>query len=159
MQKVEGSSPFIRFQKPGNPGLFVWAGGANPRTLPRPHLAVHDPARELPPHHHRATVVACRAKNHRGVLSVIALRGGRQVAVALARGEIGLVSAHGPPIWWTPRHAGSGSYRRSSARKRAASCADASISTLRIETLSTLSPKGTPTRRQNAMRSTAVATA
>lgn len=50
-------------------------------------------------------------------------------------------------------------YRRSSARSRVARRTEASISTSRIETLSTLSPNGTPTRRQNAMSSRAVATA
>ena len=49
--------------------------------------------------------------------------------------------------------------RRSSAPSRVASRTEASISTLRIETLSTLSPNGTLNRRQNAIRSTAVATA
>jgi hypothetical protein len=50
-------------------------------------------------------------------------------------------------------------YRRSSALSWVASLTAASISTLRIETLSTFSPNGTPTRRQKAINSTAVATA
>lgn len=50
-------------------------------------------------------------------------------------------------------------HRRSSAPSRVASRTEASISTLRIETLSTLSPNGAPSLRQNAIRSRAVATA
>jgi hypothetical protein len=57
--------------------------------------------------------------------------------------------------WRLDEHA----QRRSSSPSRAASRREASISTLRIETLSTLSPNGTPNRRQNAIRSMAVATA